>query len=157
PIIGAAHVSNRHTRVKVAARSLEAQGLLCALAQDRQFEFAERPFHSEQQPVVDKLWVVHPILVDDQAVHQTAELEQGVPIAAIAGQTRSLDSENRAGGAGTDGGKQALKSRARRAASRTTKVIIDDNHVFPAKCTCACCKSILTTATFRVVGKLIGR
>ena len=34
---------------------------------------------------VDKLWIVHTVLVDDEAADQSAELQKGVPIAAIAG------------------------------------------------------------------------
>src|SRR5262249_19880617 len=83
-----------------------------------------------------------------------AELQKRVPIPAIAGEARGLDRQY--GGAGTDCRQRALKPGAGRAASRATEIIIDDNHVFPAKGTCAICQRVLTTATLRIVSKLIG-
>ena len=85
-----------------------------------------------------------------------SKVQKRVPIPAIAGEARGLDRQYGAGGAGTDCRQQALKPGAGRAASRATEIIIDDNHVFPAKGTCAICQRVLTTATLRIVSKLIG-
>ena len=156
PVVGTAHIADRNTRVEVAAGGLEAQCFLRALTQDRQFQLAECPFHAKEQTVIDELRIVHAVLIDDQAAHQSAELQKRVPIPAIAGEARSLDRQHGAGGAGTDCRQQALKPGACRAASRAPEVIIDDDHIFPAKHACAIGERILTTTTLRVVRKLIG-
>ena len=47
PIIGRPYIADRHAGMQVAPRRLEAQRFLRALAQDGQFQFAERSFHSQ--------------------------------------------------------------------------------------------------------------
>lgn len=59
---------------------------MAALAQQRQFQFARRALHAEQQPVVRQPRVVDPILIDNERADQAAELQQRMPIAAVARQ-----------------------------------------------------------------------
>src|SRR5208337_5657963 len=115
--------------MQIAARRLQAQSLLRALPQRRQLELAESAFHPQQQAIVDEAWIVDPVLVDDQTAHQGAELQKGVPIAAVAGQARRLEGEDRAGFAAADPHEQALEARPRRPASGAAKVIVNDNDV----------------------------
>ena len=93
PIVGAADITDRHGRMEVATRCFEAQRFLRALTQDRQLELAECSLHSKQQPVIDKLSIVHAILVDHQAVYQSAEFQKSVPLAPITGQARGLQGQ----------------------------------------------------------------
>src|SRR6516225_10109021 len=73
------------------------------------------------------------VLVDDDRGDQSTELDQHMPVAAIAGETRGLDREHRADVSGADCADQTIKAGAGDAASRAAKVIIDDLDASPAE------------------------
>src|SRR5262245_30277228 len=78
-----------------------------------------------------------------------------MPIAAIAGYARRLDSQHGASATGTNCSQQTLKSGAGRAATRAAKVVVDDDHILPTKRPGAGCESVLTSAAFGVVDELV--
>ena len=101
--------------------------------------------------------VVNAVLGDDQRANETAELQQSVPVAAIAGEARRLDRDYRADAPFTDGGQQLLKARPRNAAAGTAEVVIDDGDVVPAEVSSAFGQIVLAPLAFQVVGDLISR
>ncbi len=156
-IVGAAQVADCHRGVEVAARRLDAQRLLGTLAENRQLELAEGALHAEQQPVVDEPRIIDPVLVDDQAVHEGAELQKRVPVSAIARQSRYLEREHRAGGARADRREQPLEAWPGLAAAGSTEIVVDHDHVLPAKRLRSRCEGVLATSALRVVEELICR
>src|SRR2546430_216078 len=56
---------------------------------------------------------------------------------------------------GTDGGQQALKARPCYSAAGTTKVLVNDDHVLPAKLPRAGRERVLATAALRIVDELV--
>src|SRR5262245_3601899 len=91
PVASDFHVARGNTKNQGAAARLLTQRLLRALAEQRQFKLAHRPLHAEQQPIIGMASIVDSILVDDNGADQSTELDQSVPIAAVAGETRGLD------------------------------------------------------------------
>ena len=77
--------------------------------------------------------LVDPVLVDDDRSDETAELDQRMPVPAIARQAGSLDREHRAGASLTDRRQQAFETRATDARARTTEIVVDDDDLLPAK------------------------
>src|SRR5262249_55125357 len=67
------------------------------------------------------------------------------------------DREHGTSSPGADGCQETLKAGPRCTSSRTTKVIIDDSHLFPTQTLSTSLERVLATAAFRIVGELIGR
>lgn len=93
-LIGGAHVARRDALDQLAALGFLRQSSLRPCPEVRQLHLADLPFHSQQQPVIGIARIIDSVGVDQQGSHDTAELEQGVPIAAVARQARSLDAEH---------------------------------------------------------------
>src|SRR5262245_24903766 len=104
-------VSCRKTKLQFSATRLLACPFQRALAQKIQLELAHRPFQSQQKTIIDQLWVVHSIWINDQGIRQSAQLDQMVPVAPIASQTRSLNAENGSNMAGANHRYNPLKPR----------------------------------------------
>jgi len=92
------HIARGHAENQVAATRHLAQRLLRALAEQRQFEFAHRAFHTQQQSIVGMARIVDSVLVDEDRADQSTELYQRVPVAAVAGEARSLDGKHHTAG-----------------------------------------------------------
>ena len=75
--------------------------------------------------------VVDTILVDDQRSDEAAELQQRVPIPAVAGEPGGLDRYDSTDTAFADGSQQLLESGSRYPAARSAEVIIDHRDVVP--------------------------
>ena len=141
--------------MQIAARRLQAQSLLRALPQRRQLELAESAFHAEQQAIVYEPRIVNSVLIDDQAADQGTELQKGVPIAPVAGQARGLEGKHRARVAAADRRQQAFEARARSPAPRAAEIVVDDDHVIPAKGAGARRQRVLASSALRIVQELI--
>src|SRR5438045_213519 len=100
--------------------------------------------------------IIDSVLVDDDRGDQSTELDQHMPVAAIAGETRGLDREHRADVSGADCADQTIKAGAGDAASRAAKVIIDLD-AGPAELPSAIGERILAALALLVVDQLIGR
>src|SRR5262249_50732475 len=62
--------------------------------QEVQLGLAHGAAQAEDQPVVELVRVVQPVLVEDQRVGQGAQLQQAVPVRRVAGQPRDLQAEH---------------------------------------------------------------
>ena len=100
--------------------------------------------------------LVYTILIDDHRANQTAKLDQRVPVAPVARQTRRLDGEHGTNAALTDRRKQPLEARTADTRTRAAKIVIDDRHVSPTERASPFGEAILATPTLVIVGKLVG-
>ena len=100
-------------------------------------------------------WLIRSILIDDHRADQTAKLDQCVPVAPIARQTRRLDGEHGANAAFADRCKQPLKARSADTRTRAAKVVIDDRHIRPAESASPFRETILTPSALMIVGELV--
>src|ERR1700751_2313624 len=101
--------------------------------------------------------IIDSVLVDNDRGDQSTELDQHMPVAAIAGETRALDREHRADVSGADCSSRTSAIGAGDAASRAAKVIIDDLDASPAELPSAIGERILSALALLVVDQLIGR
>src|SRR5450759_4376047 len=98
---------------------------------------------------------IGPILIDDHRTNQTAKLDQRVPVAPIARQTRRLDGEHGTDAALTDRREQPLEAWTADARARAAEIVIDDCHIRPAESAGAVGETILTQSALMIVGKLV--
>ena len=151
------HIAGGDAEEQRAAARLLLQRLLRALAEQRQFKLAHRALHAEQQPIIGMARIVDSVLVDDERADQSTELDQRVPVAAIAGKTRRLDREHGADTALADRGQQPLEAGTGDAAARSAEIVVDDLDVAPAKLLGAIGKAVLPAPALMIVRELICR
>ena len=72
---------------------------------------AHRSLHPQQQAIVRVTRIVDTVLVQNQRTDQTAELEQRVPVAAVAGKTGGFDRNHSADSSLADRRQQSLEAR----------------------------------------------
>ena len=80
------HVTDGNRHEQLATTRLLLQSLERTLTQHRQLHFAHRAFHAEQQAIVGMARIIDAILVDDERPDETAELQERVPVAPVAGE-----------------------------------------------------------------------
>lgn len=96
------------------------------LAQDAQLELADAALHPEQQAIVGATRVVDTVEIDHARLDEPTEFEKVMPIAAVPGEPRGIEAQNRANLAGAQPSNQLLKSRpGNGTARRATEVIVD--------------------------------
>src|SRR5438094_33871 len=101
--------------------------------------------------------IIESVLVYDDGPDKSTELDQRVPVAAVAGQPRCLDRKYGADPPLTDRSQQALEARPIDAASRAAQIIVDDLDCGPAELSSTIGEAVLTAAALRIMQKLIGR
>ena len=75
-----------------------------------QFRFAHRALESQEQPVIEMAWIVEAVLVQNQSVRQRANLQQTMPVRAVARQARDLQAHHDPCFAQANIGDQTLKA-----------------------------------------------
>ena len=93
-IVLRADITRGHSCHDHAAFDLGQKRFLGPLPQESQLELAHRSFEAQQQSIVEQPWIVDAIVVNDQRLRHSAEIDPLVPIAIIAGQARSLQGEH---------------------------------------------------------------
>src|ERR1700757_1417460 len=149
------HVAGGDTEDQRAAARLLLQRFLRALGEHRQFKFAHCALHPEQQPIVGMARIVDSVLVDDERVDQSTELDQRVPVAAITGKTRRLDREHSADTTLANRCEQPLEAGTRDAAGRAAEVVVDDLDIAPAELLSAIDETVLAPPALVIVSKLV--
>src|SRR5438045_5924430 len=99
--------------------------------------------------------IIDSVLVYDDGPDKSTELDQRMPVAAVAGQPRCLDRKYGADPPLTDRSQQALEARPIDAASRAAQIIVDDLDCGPAELSSTIGEPVLTAAALRIVQKRI--
>jgi hypothetical protein len=133
---GAPYIAARQPDHELAARRLGTAPLQHARFKNVQLRLAHCALEPEQQAVIVGARVVDAVRIRNQRVEQGAHLEQLVPVAAGARETRHLDAQDQAHVAKADLGHKTLEPwTVQGRSSRPAKVVIDNDHLllFPAK------------------------
>ena len=85
----------QHEAIFSAAR-LGVAGGDAALSQQAQLVFRHRALQPEQQAIVDESRIIGAVGIDHQRAGKRAQIDQVMPVAPVARQTRSFDAVNRA-------------------------------------------------------------
>src|ERR1700692_3710021 len=100
--------------------------------------------------------IVDSVLVDDDGSDQSTELDQRMPVAAVARETRGFNRKHGADTPLTDCRQQALEARARDTAARAAEIIVNDLDSGPAKLFGAIGEPVLAAPALMIVCQLIG-
>ena len=116
-------------------------------------------FESKQKPVIELRGVVDAVLVEDQRMGQTADLEQRMPIDVVSRQARGLEAEHDTGSAHADLGDQVLESLPIAVGTGLAKVGVDHGDVLdrPSQREGALTQRILTLRALGVLEHLSQR
>jgi hypothetical protein len=156
PVAAHLHVAGGHAKEKSAAPRFLAQRFLGSLSEQRQFELAHRALHAEQQSIIGVTRIVDSALVDEDRADQSTELDQHVPVAAVAGETRGLDRQHRTDTAGADRPDQTIEPGSGDPATGAAKIVVDDFDRGPAELTGTLGERILSAPALVIVQQLIG-
>ena len=122
-----AHQPGRQMQGQLAPMRLAEQARGEAAADRVQLQFGDRALEPEQEPPVGQARVVDRIAAGDQAAAVAADVEQRIPVRAVAREAGDLDRDDQADLAERDARDQVLEAlavRCRRGAQ--AKVGIDD-------------------------------
>ena len=112
---------------------LGAGGIEHAGTQHAKLELADAALHAEQEPIVRPAGVVDTIQVDHSCLDQAAELEQVMPVAAVAGEPGGVAAQHGTDLAGTEPCHQPLEAGPRHhPAGGAAKVVIDHLNIAEA-------------------------
>src|SRR5215470_2523511 len=100
--------------------------------------------------------IIDSVLVDDDRPDKSTELNQCVPVATVARQSRRLDCEHSADATLTNRGQQAFEPGPADAIARATEVIVDDLYRGPTELPRPVSEPVLPSPAFVIVHKLIG-
>ena len=95
PILRVPDVTDRHADPQLAAPRLGSRRIVHPGAQDAEFELADAALHSQQEPVVRAARVINPVEINDAGAHKTAELQQVMPVAPVAGEPEASNTAQR--------------------------------------------------------------
>lgn len=98
--------------------------------------------------------IVDYVLVEEDSSDQSTELDQRMPITAIAGEARCLDREHSADLALADRRQQALETWAVDVATGATEIIIDHLDTNPTELACTIRKPMLSAPALVIVHQL---
>jgi hypothetical protein len=99
-------------------------------AQNAQLELTDAALHAQEQPVVRTTRVVNAVKIDHSRLDESAKLKQMMPIAAIAGEARCVETQNRTDVSGAQPSYKLLKTRAGHgSACGPTQIVIDHLNV----------------------------
>jgi hypothetical protein len=104
------HIADRHADAQLTAPRFGAGGVEHAGTQHTELELADAALHAEQQPVVRPAGVIDPVQIDHARLHQPAELEQVMPVAAVAGDPGGIEAQHGPDLALTQPGDQPLEA-----------------------------------------------
>src|SRR5258708_18451991 len=100
--------------------------------------------------------IVDSVLVDDDGSNQCTELDQRMPVAAVARETRGFNRKHGADTPLADCRQQALEARACDTAARAAEIIVNDLDSGPAKLFGAIGEPVLAAPALMIVCQLIG-
>lgn len=110
-----------------------------------------RSIHAQQQSIIGEFGIIHGLGVNQQGSDDTAKLQQGMPVPAIARQSRCLNAEDRADLPVAQFAQEALKTGTRCTGARDSEIVVDHLNVLPAQRTRMIDEGVLPPLAFQVV------
>jgi hypothetical protein len=122
---------------KLSATRLRDGRVDQALPDKREFKLAHGPLQAEKETVVRHARIVNPVAIYDVGSHESAKLEQVMPIATIAGEPRGFNTEYGPYCTLADAADQIPETGTiHRSTRRATEVCVNDGHISKAILTC---------------------
>jgi hypothetical protein len=120
-------------------------------AQHAEFKLGDAALPAEQEPIVRAARVINPVEIDHARADKTAELQQMMPVAAVAGKPRSIEAQHGANVSGAKPRDEPIEARPRhRPARKAPKVVVNDLDVPEAVAARLVDQIILTPLAFEI-------
>jgi hypothetical protein len=100
PVLAMPDIADRHTDPEFPAPCLRPGSVQHAGADHAELELADAALHAEQEAIVRPARIVDAVEVDHPGLDKAAELEQVMPIAAVAREPGGIEAEHGADLAG---------------------------------------------------------
>ena len=151
PCLSMPHVAGRHAEPQLATSRLGTRCVVHSRTKDAKLELADAAFHSQQKSVVRTAWVINPVEIYDARADKAAEFQQVMPIAPIAGEARSIETQHGSDIAGAKPRDKLIEARpGYRPARRTSEIVVDDIDIAEAAAARFVDQIVLTTLAFEV-------
>jgi excisionase family DNA binding protein len=113
------------------------------------------PVHAEEQAIIRMPRIIDAILIDDHRADQAAELEQGMPVAPVAGEPRGFDRDDCTDPTLANCRQQLLEAGTGDAGTGPAEIIIDHLDGGPAQGTGAIDEPVLAAPAFVIMQQLV--
>jgi hypothetical protein len=129
-----------------------ANRFLTPLPEKVQFELTHGAFEPQQQTVIQQTRVIDAIGIYDERSHQTAQLDEVMPVTTVAGQSGCFDAEDRAHAPGAHFGNQPCKTwTIDLAGTGTSQVLVDDLDLLKPELASLVSQGILSPLTLQII------
>lgn len=154
---GSPAIANREHELQVPALCFLTYRFLTALPEQVEFELAHRAFEPQQESVIEQPRIIDAVGIYNQCSHQPTQFDQVMPVTTVAGQARSLDTEDCTHVSIAYLGNQSGKTRAiYLSGTRSPQVFVDHLDLLEAKLTSLVSQRVLAPLTLEVIGDLNG-
>jgi len=151
-------VSNRDRHSQLTTACLRHDGIEQPSSQHRQLKLAHGALEAEQQAIVGRARVIDTFGIDDPSTDETTELDQVVPVAAVACETGRFEAEHRTDDTLADLAHEISKAGPIDCTTRrTTEILIDDRHITESVGTCEIGEIILAPLALEILLDLRSR
>ena len=119
-------IADRHADAQFAAPRLGAGGVKHARTEHAKFELADGALHAKQESIVRSARIIDAVQVDYARINQAAELEEVMPVAAVACQAGRVEAQHGPDFSGAQRCHQPLEAGPRhRPGGRAAEIVID--------------------------------
>lgn len=151
-------IPNGHWHSEFTATRLRLRCFEQSSTQRGELEFAHRPLESKQQSVVRRTRIVDTIRIDHPRFHQSAQLQQVMPVPTVASQTRCLEAKYGTDNALADLPDQLSKTWAiHRAARGDAEVVVYDRNIAEPVFASELCELVLAASALEILCNLNAR
>ena len=155
-----AHETDRQGERKLAPLGFGDQAGRQAAADGMQFELGYGPLETEQQATIGAAGIVDPVAIGDQAAAQPANVEERIPIGAVAREPRHVDRQDQPDLAEPDPADELLEAaapRGRGAAQAEIGIDHVDIGLMPSEFAGALAKRVLEPQALLIAHDLVRR
>ena len=126
PDLAMPDIADRHADPQLAPAGLRPGGVEHARADHAELELADAALHAKQQTIVRAAGIIDAVEVDDPRLDQAAQLEQVMPVPAVAGQARCVEAQHSANLARAERSDELLEAGpGDHAARRAAEIVVD--------------------------------
>ena len=126
PDLAMPDIADRHADPQLAPAGLRPGGVEHARADHAELELADAALHAKQQTIVRAAGIIDAVEVDDPRLDQPAQLEQVMPVPAVAGQPRCVEAQHSANLARAERGDELLEAGpGDHSARRAAEIVVD--------------------------------
>ncbi len=127
-VLNVMNEADRDHLLELAAAGAAQDTAAQARLEHMQFRLAHGAFQAQEQAVVEVRRIIQPVLIQDERIGQSAQLEQAMPVGGVARQARYFKAEHDPDSTETDFGHEALEALAVSATGAgLSEVAVDHN------------------------------